>query len=205
MTRAMMIDSYVPMSFWPETVSTATYLLNRLPSKVLNYKTPIQTLSTQHDLPSIYTLPPRVFGCTVFLYTPRHERTKLDPCSKKCVFVRYATTQKGYRCFNRRTHHIHITMDCTFLETEYYYLPPSRLQGDTSCDGTLDWLVPQQTCPVTIPTRQVDDADYAIALASVPPGVTVSPDDSPSVNAPQQVNCLDMNNEQSNTLGTHGG
>lgn len=39
MARAMILESQVPSSYWPEAVATATYLTNLLPSSVLNHKT----------------------------------------------------------------------------------------------------------------------------------------------------------------------
>ncbi|KAI5446188.1 hypothetical protein KIW84_014155 [Lathyrus oleraceus] len=38
-----------------------------MPSKVLEFKTPLQTLSTFVPLPTIQMLPPRVFGCVAFV------------------------------------------------------------------------------------------------------------------------------------------
>nr|XP_043639067.1 uncharacterized protein LOC122610138 [Erigeron canadensis] len=71
MTRALVIESCVPKQFWPEAVATATYLINRLPTKILKMKTPLKTLTTYHTLPSALTLPPKVFGCTVFVHIPK--------------------------------------------------------------------------------------------------------------------------------------
>lgn len=66
-TRALMLESKVPKSFWPEALATAAYLINRLPTKALNLKTPIQTLSEFTKIPSTLTLQPRIFGCSVFV------------------------------------------------------------------------------------------------------------------------------------------
>ena len=51
MTRAIMIDSKVPKYFWPEAIATSIYLINRLPTKTLNMKTPRDTLSKQAKIP----------------------------------------------------------------------------------------------------------------------------------------------------------
>jgi hypothetical protein len=40
-TRALLHGSHVPIRYWPDAVSTTIHLLNRLPSKVLNFKTPL--------------------------------------------------------------------------------------------------------------------------------------------------------------------
>jgi len=84
MTRAMIFDAQVPTYFWTEVVATLAYLLNRLPSKILNHKTPLQILATQTDIPPIQMLPLRVFGCSVFVHISKANRTKFDPCVEKC-------------------------------------------------------------------------------------------------------------------------
>jgi len=80
-----------------EKENTSTYLLNMLPSQTLNHKIPLQILATQTNIPPVQMLPPRVFGCSVFVHIPKTNRTKFDPCAEKCVFVGYATHQKEYR------------------------------------------------------------------------------------------------------------
>nr|GFB17377.1 putative reverse transcriptase, RNA-dependent DNA polymerase [Tanacetum cinerariifolium] len=45
--------------FWPEALATATYLLNRLPTKILKLKTPLETLKEYTEIPPILTLQPK--------------------------------------------------------------------------------------------------------------------------------------------------
>ncbi|XP_035838498.1 uncharacterized protein LOC110908724 isoform X1 [Helianthus annuus] len=140
MARALMLESKVPKSFWPEAINTAVYLLNRLPTKALDLKTPLDTLSTFTKLPPPLTLPPRVFGCTVFPHIPKTERSKLDPCAEKCVFVGYGVNQKGYRCYNPSRRRVITTVHCDFLETEYYYQSHLSGQGEIEHEDSLSWL-----------------------------------------------------------------
>ncbi|GJT04421.1 putative RNA-directed DNA polymerase [Tanacetum coccineum] len=140
MTRALIIESNAPNFFWPEALATATYLINRLPTKILKMKTPLETLSEYHTLPQVLTLEPKVFGCTVFAHIPKSYRDKLDPCAEKCVFVGYGVNQKGYRCYNPKTRHMITTMNCDFLETKYFYSSQHSGQGERECIDTLSWL-----------------------------------------------------------------
>ena len=39
-TRALLIESKIPKSFWPEAIATAVYLINCLPTKILASKLP---------------------------------------------------------------------------------------------------------------------------------------------------------------------
>ena len=45
-TRALMLNMHVPTYLWGEAILTATYLINRLPSRILNFKTPIDNLKS---------------------------------------------------------------------------------------------------------------------------------------------------------------
>ena len=120
-TRALLIESYSPPSYWPEAIATATYLTNRLPSHPLKYKTPLTTLGSFVSLPSAHSLPPRIFGCVVFVNLPKQARTKLEARAIKCIFLGYGVNQKGYRCFDPIHNRMYTTMDCDFFEHSYYY------------------------------------------------------------------------------------
>ena len=135
----MLIESKAPKHFCPEAIATSAYLLNRLPTSILKHQTPLQALSSFTKIPPPLTLEPRVFGCSVFVHTPKPERTKLSPCAIKCVFVGYGVNQKGYRCFDPKTNRVFVTMDCNFLETEYFYTHLSG-QGESSGKDPLSWI-----------------------------------------------------------------
>ena len=66
------------------------YLMNRMPSRVLGYKTPIECLTGD----TTYVVPPKVFGCTCFVKDYRPSVGKLDPRALKCIFVGYSSKQK---------------------------------------------------------------------------------------------------------------
>ena len=155
-TRALMIESLVPAYYWPEAIATATYLINRLSTKILNLQTPIQALNQYTKVPSALTIQPRIFGCTVYVHIPKSTRTKFDPCAVKCVFVGYGINQKGYRCFDPVSNRMYTTMDCDFLETELYFQNQlSRQAGNTTVDQ-LSWLI--SSVSVSVPTEQVGEA-----------------------------------------------
>jgi histone deacetylase 1/2 len=52
----------IPLKFWDEAFTTAVYLINRVPSRVINNETPYEHLFKQ--TPDYSML--RVFGCTVW-------------------------------------------------------------------------------------------------------------------------------------------
>ncbi|CAL2234165.1 unnamed protein product [Prunus armeniaca] len=67
--------------FWEEAITSAVYLLNRVPAIVLYFKTPLDKLEAYVSLPSHLTLLPRVFGCVAFVHLHKHQRTKFDLCA----------------------------------------------------------------------------------------------------------------------------
>ena len=135
-TRAIMIERNVPKIFWGDAILTAAYLINRMPSKVLNFSTPIQKLlETYPNSPLIHTLPPKTFGCVVFVH--KQVKSKLDPRADKCIFVGYSPSQKGYKCYSPITRKTIVSKDVVFYESEAYY-PKLPIQGES--DGT-EWLI----------------------------------------------------------------
>jgi hypothetical protein len=130
--RALLLGAHVPNHYWGDAVATTVHLINRMPSKFLEFKTPLQVLSTYVSLPTILMLLPRIFGCVAYVHLHKNQRTKLDPCAIRCLFLGYTTHQKGYRCYDPVTRHIYVTMDVSFLESDTFYSPAasnSSLQG----------------------------------------------------------------------------
>uniref|UniRef100_A0A2N9EIQ9 Integrase catalytic domain-containing protein n=1 Tax=Fagus sylvatica TaxID=28930 RepID=A0A2N9EIQ9_FAGSY len=124
--RALLLGAMVPSCHWGDAVATAVYLINRMPSKILHFKTPLHILSTHVSLPSILMLPPRTFGCVAFVHLHKNQRTKLDPCAVRCLFLGYGLHKKGFWCYDPTTNRTYITMDVTFLESENFYPSPGE-------------------------------------------------------------------------------
>jgi hypothetical protein len=110
----------LPKFLWGEAVKTASYLINRMPSRVLNYKTPNECLSGSKS----FIVPPKVFG---FALLYMNSVGKLDPRVVKCIFVGYSPTQKGYRCWRPTEKRFFVSMDVTFHEREPFY--PSSIHS----------------------------------------------------------------------------
>ena len=108
----------MPSRHWDDVVATTAYLINRMPSKVLHFQTPLQTLSSHTSLPTVLMLPPWIFGCVAFVHLHKNQRTKLDLCAIGCLFLVYALHQKRYRCFDLIIKQTYITMDVTFLDCD---------------------------------------------------------------------------------------
>ena len=59
-----MLHMNVPKRFWSQGVMTAAYIVNRLPSRVLEFKSPMEILKgSDINLSHI-----RIFGCTCYVH-----------------------------------------------------------------------------------------------------------------------------------------
>jgi hypothetical protein len=103
---------------------TATYLINRMPSRILDMKSPTELLLGKSD----FRVPPKVFGCVCFVKDHRPMVSKLDPQAVKCIFVGYASTQKGYKCWDPIGRRLFVSMDVTFREEDPYYTKKVNLE-----------------------------------------------------------------------------
>ena len=113
---SLMFTMGVPKYLWGDVVLTATYLVNRLPSRTINFETPLSVLAKHY--PHISTsnaLPLRNFGCTTFVHIHAHHRNKLDPRGLKTIFIGYSPTQKGYRCYCPQKKKTYISCDVNSL------------------------------------------------------------------------------------------
>ncbi|CAL9005654.1 unnamed protein product [Prunus brigantina] len=129
--RSFMLDMSVPHHLWGHAVLSAAYLINRTPSRVLDFKTPHDVFGDHVSPVSVSKLPLKVFGCVAYVHVYSHQRSKLDPCALRCVFIGYSSTHKGYKCYHPPTQKVHVTLDVTFHEEVPYYVSPSSpIQGE---------------------------------------------------------------------------
>ncbi|KAG8076572.1 hypothetical protein GUJ93_ZPchr0006g42586 [Zizania palustris] len=112
-----MFTMNVPKFLWSEAIMTATYLINRTPSRILGWKTPYEMIFGKNE----FIVPPKVFGCTCFVRDHRPLVGKLDPRAVKCIFIGYSSGQKGYKCWSPSERRTFVSMDVTFRESIPFY------------------------------------------------------------------------------------
>ena len=121
--RTLLLHSYVPFRFWGDSVLTACYLINSMPSSILHNQIPHSLLFSNQPL---YFLSPRVFGCTCFVHILTPGQDKLSAKAMKCLFLGYSRLQKGYRCYSLETHRYFISADVTFFEDSPFFSTTSE-------------------------------------------------------------------------------
>ncbi|KAL0667809.1 hypothetical protein Bca4012_030513 [Brassica carinata] len=115
--RSMMFHTNVPKRFWGDAVLTACYLINRIPTRILQDQSPYEVLNRNKS--SIEHM--RVFGCLCFVLIPGERRDKLAAKSTKAVFIGYSPHQKGYKCYVQESRRVLISRDVKFVESRGYY------------------------------------------------------------------------------------
>ncbi|GKD52855.1 retrovirus-related pol polyprotein from transposon TNT 1-94, partial [Tanacetum coccineum] len=105
--RALTFHSKLPLKFWGDCITTATYLINRIPSSVIGNKTPYEILIGKN--PNYDNL--RVFGCLAVVSNPSRTADKFDLRGVPCVFLGYPANHKGYKFYNLTTHTIFVSRD----------------------------------------------------------------------------------------------
>jgi len=108
----LLSHSSMPLKFWDEAFSTAVYLINRLPSKVINNDTPFLRLFGKH--PDYSSL--RTFGCACWPNLRPYNTRKLEFRSKPCVFLGYSTLHKGFKCLDPAEGRVYVSRDVVFDE-----------------------------------------------------------------------------------------
>ncbi|RVX21434.1 Retrovirus-related Pol polyprotein from transposon RE1 [Vitis vinifera] len=137
-----------------EVVLTTAYLINRMPSRTLNYQSPCQVLLQSYpNSRLISSIPIKVFGCTAFVHIHSQHRSKLDPKVVKCLFLGYSPSQKGY--------------DSSYPSSSF--LPPetetsSNLQSEPIFETTQPSQSSSNTTAEPLLDEVSNDLDFPIAL-----------------------------------------
>lgn len=156
MSRCMLIEANMNKRYWGEAVSTANYLLNRLPAAATG-RTPYEVWYGKK--PSYSHL--KVFGSPAYVHLPKERRRKLDEKSARLVFVGYAEGRKAYRFLNPETDTVIISRDAKFCEeltgqeTIRNVVPVGAVSISRENNGSREEVVPGTEEPVEVPQSYV--------------------------------------------------
>lgn len=173
----------MPTTFWSHAFQTAVYLINRLPTPLLDNISPLQKLFGSN--PDYLSL--RTFGCTCYPWLRPYSKHKLDQRSIRCVFLGYSLQHKGYKCLDLKNNRIYISPHVTFEESTFPFASsvierPKVNQSPTSSTLGPLRIIQQPTCPpkpnLTPPTPHISHTHAShqpLQLANKEPNATPSP------------------------------
>ena len=104
-----------PFRFWNYAFDTSVYLINRMPTSVLDNRSPFDCLFQWS--PDYQFL--RTFGCLCFPFLCPYNNHKLDFRSSPCIFFGYSPSHLGYRCFDIESHRMYISRHVRFHENVF--------------------------------------------------------------------------------------
>ena len=127
--RCMSHDCQLPIYLWTKAIATATYLINRSPTRANHGETPEARFTGMK--PDISNL--RIFGCLAYVHVPRENRNKLDSKTQKCLFLGFDKETKAYCLYDHSRRKVIIRRDVVFEENKvgYKYLACSDPTDNT--------------------------------------------------------------------------
>lgn len=110
--RALLFQSKLPKQFWSYSVLHAVYIINRIPTPLLQNKSPyFLRFGNNCDFNDF-----KVFGCLCYASTLHNHRTKFDSRAKKSLFLGYKQGVKGAILFDLNTKIIFVSRHVTYHE-----------------------------------------------------------------------------------------
>ena len=161
MVRALLIDSNVPLKYWPYAVIMAAYLRNRVFNRRLNM-TPMEAATGQR--PNLNNI--QLFGSICYPYIQKKFRKKLDPKSTEAVFLGYDSKSPAYVVLFPIEDRIRKVRECKF--TNSYYFEESNNEDKISTHlpkmaSSKEEITPDRRSEST-PVELDDSARYPIRI-----------------------------------------
>ncbi|GAA0173422.1 transmembrane signal receptor [Lithospermum erythrorhizon] len=99
-------------------ILSATYVINRLPTPILNWKSPYETLFLQP--PNLEHL--KVFGCLCFATCTETHKSKFQERSHHpVIFIGYPPNKKSFRYYDLMTNTVSVSRDIKFYESIFSF------------------------------------------------------------------------------------
>ena len=164
----LLYQSHLPHNYWSYAFSTATYLINRMPSSVLGFHSPWEKVYSKP--PSLHAL--KAFGCACYPYLRPFNQNKLQPISKPCVFLGYPPLSKGYICLDPTSNRIYVACHVLFNESLFPFAHDSSFTNPhlPFSSSLSNWF----SQPTQIVDASVHTSPTESATVSTPPDLTSS-------------------------------
>ena len=109
----LLAHSHLSNRYWVDAFLTAVYIINRLPTPILDHMSPFLKLYNKE--PDYNNL--RVFGCLCYPLLRPQGLHKLEYRSKPCIFIGYSYA--GYRCLDPITNKVYLSRHVIFYESSF--------------------------------------------------------------------------------------
>ncbi|CAI7855134.1 unnamed protein product [Closterium sp. NIES-53] len=111
--RTILVDSGLPLRFWPLAIRHATVIKNRVLTHVGGqHWVPMEKWSGKKPLVDML----RVFGCMGLVHVPKEKRDKLQAAAVWAVHLGLAQGSKGWLMWDPKSNTVFTTKDAKFME-----------------------------------------------------------------------------------------
>jgi transposase InsO family protein len=157
MARVMIHSKNLAQHFWGEAVNTACHIINRVYLRPETSKTPYEIWRGKKPTIKYF----RTFGSNCYILSDRENLGKFDPKSDEGIFLRYSSTSRAYRVFNKRTETMMESINVV-IDDEEVERPSSREENQLA------------SVEVTNGTTDNDKASSSVTLDKPPSPLTAS-------------------------------
>ncbi|KAG8498333.1 hypothetical protein CXB51_007179 [Gossypium anomalum] len=166
----LLAQANLPMVYWGYAFCSAVHLINRLPTPVLEGRSPYQALyrtePTYHHL--------RVFGCCCFPFLRPFLKHKLEFRSQPCTFLGYSSQHKGYYCLTPDGKVV-VSRHVVFDESRFIFSASPAISSDTNGSTLSDFV------STHVPVVRSSVSQSCAAHPPGPPPIQHSLTPSPSI------------------------
>ncbi|GAA0157871.1 hypothetical protein LIER_15039 [Lithospermum erythrorhizon] len=110
-----MFQSRLPIKLWGDAILSSTYVINRLPTPILSWKSPYEALFLQP--PNLEHL--KVFGCLYFVTCIEPHKSKFQERAHPAIFIGYPPNQKALRYYDLMSNTVFVSRDIKFYESVF--------------------------------------------------------------------------------------
>ena len=109
----MLHNKDMARNLWKEAINIACHMVNRVYFRPGTKKTPYELWKGRKPNVKYF----RIFGSTCFILKDRENVEKFDSRSDERIFLRYSSTSKAYRVYNKRTKKVMETVNVVINES----------------------------------------------------------------------------------------
>jgi len=160
--------------YWVDAFLTSVYIINRLPTLVLDHSSPYEKLFQRHPNYSLL----RVFGCKCFPLLRPYTSHKLEYRSKSCIFLGYS--HAGYRCLDPLTDKVYLSRHVIFDEHSFPAKEHAALKLPSRINASSDSPL---LLPVSFPAPPSFTCSPS-ATTNTPASEALAPHDSTPLSTP---------------------
>jgi transposase InsO family protein len=205
----MLAHSRLSYQYWVVSFLTAVYIINRLPTAILQQSSPYEKLF--HKSPEYTRL--KVFGCKCFPLLRPYNTNKLEYRSKPCIILGYSNA--GYCCLDLFTNRVYLSRHVVFDELSFLAkeVAISRLPSKINASVDAPFLIPVSS-PIShshsdfhisndTPSMSSPNPDATITTPlSQPPPTSSSAAPIPTIPAPSSIQPTSTTEHSSVSLPT---